>query len=165
MVDTPGLRSSYANTEYVLLHKIIEQVSGRSYETYLDQVILKPLRLNNTGVARSGKKIRGLVQAYSYNDSTRIFTRDEDYLPEMYFGAGFLYSSAQDLLTLDDAIFNNRLLQKQTTDQLLTINETLGYTAYGFWGSTGWGNFQEPFYYRAGGYYAFRAISTGLFTH
>lgn len=151
LVDTPGLRSNYANTEYILLHKIIEQVSGKNYEAYLNQVILKPLRLSNTGVARSGKKIRGLVQAYTYNDSTRTFTRDEDYLPEMYFGAGFLYSTAQDLLTLDDAIFNNRLLKKQTTDQLLAINEDLGYTAYGFWGSTGWGNFQEPFYYRTGG--------------
>lgn len=151
MVDTPGLISNYANTEYVLLHKIIEQVSGKSYEAYLDQVILSPLRLTNTGVARGGKKIRGMVQAYTLGDSTRVFTPDEDYLPEMYFGAGFLYSTAQDLLTLDDAIFNNRLLQKQTTDLLLKINETLGYTAYGFWGSTGWGNFQEPFYYRTGG--------------
>jgi CubicO group peptidase (beta-lactamase class C family) len=151
MVDTPGLRSNYANTEYVLLHKIIERVSGKSYEAYLNHVILKPLELTNTGVARAGKKIPRLVQAYTYNDSTRTFSRDEDYLPEMYFGAGFLYSTAQDLLTLDNAIFNNRLLKKQTTDQLLTINENIGYTAYGFWGSTGWGNFQEPFYYRTGG--------------
>lgn len=151
MIDTPGLRSNYANTEYVLLHKIIEQVSGKSYEAYLNHVILKPLRLTNTGVARSGKKIPGLMQAYTYTDSTRTLTRDEDYLPEMYLGAGFLYSTAQDLLTLDNAIFNNRLLKKQTTDQLLTINENLGYTAYGFCGSTGWGSFQEPFYYRTGG--------------
>ena len=34
---------------------------------------------------------------------------------------------------------------------LLKIHPELGNTAYGLWGSGGWGTFNEPFYYRTGG--------------
>jgi hypothetical protein len=43
------------------------------------------------------------------------------------------------------------LLSRASTEQLLTLHPDLGYTAYGLWGSTGWGTFSEPFYYRTGG--------------
>ena len=69
----------------------------------------------------------------------------------MFFGSGSLYSTLEDLITFDNAIFTGQLLKKETTDQLLKINQDLGYTAYGFWGSDGWGDFVEPFYYRTGG--------------
>lgn len=38
---------SYSNTNYVLLAKIIEKVSGLSYETYLQQYIAEPLNLTH----------------------------------------------------------------------------------------------------------------------
>lgn len=151
LVDTPGTKSIYSNTEYIILHKIIEQVSGKSYGKYLNEVIIKPLKLANTGICLQGKKIDGLVQAYTYDDSLKTFTPDEPYYPQMFFGAGFLYSTAQDLLIFNEAIFSGKLLGNKLTEKMITINNNLGYTAYGLWGSTGWGNFDEKFYYRTGG--------------
>ncbi|KYP14346.1 serine hydrolase domain-containing protein [Flavihumibacter sp. CACIAM 22H1] len=151
LVDSPGTKSAYSNTEYIILHAILEQVTGKSYETILKQVILQPLGLKNTGIAVGGTKIPGLVPSYIYDDSLKVFTAEEAYLPDMYFGAGFLYSNAKDLVLLDAALFNNLLLSKATTRQLLKIHESLGNAAYGFWGASGWGDFSEPFYYRTGG--------------
>ena len=61
-----------------------------------------------------------------------------------------MYSTIEDLLKFDQALFNNEILNEETTAKMLTIYPEYGYTAYGIWGSTGWGNFNETFYYRTG---------------
>ena len=150
LIFTPGEKSEYGNTEYILLHKIIETVSQSSYETYLTKVILTPIEMQYTQMVKSKEINPGLLDSYTYEDSLGIFVNDAPYYPELYFGAGALYSTVEDLLKFDQALFNNKILSKETTEKLLTIHPELGYTAYGLWGSTGWGNFSEPFYYRTG---------------
>lgn len=151
LIDTPGTKSQYANTEYIILHQIIEQVSGLSYANYLKKTILQPLHLHHTGIATTSHTPTPWLAAYTYSDSLHTYSPDPFYLPEMYFGAGCLYSTITDLHTLDQAIFNHKILSTSTTQQLLRIHPQLGYTAYSFWGSSGWGTFSEPFYYRTGG--------------
>lgn len=151
LVYDPGTKSAYGNTEYILLQKIIENVSGKSFEEFLRNVILEPIGLENTKFLKYNEITSGLVPSYTFNNSLKTFNNDEPYYTEMYFGAGALYSTVEDLLKLDQAIFNSKILNKQFTDKLLTFYPELGYTAYGMWGSTGWGNFSEPFYYRTGG--------------
>lgn len=155
LVSKPGTQSNYSNTEYILLHKIIESVTGKQYEAYLDEVILKPLNMRNTALCSTTSIIPGLAKGYTYSDSLHTFYNDVPYYIENFFGSGALYSTAQDLLTFDQALFSNKILDAATTAKMLSIHENLGYTAYGFWGSTGWGNFTEPFYYRTGGIQGF----------
>lgn len=150
LVFTPGEKSVYGNTEYILLHKIIETISESSYESYMAKIILQPLGMQNTQIVESKEINTGLLPSYTYEDSLGLFMNDAPYYPELYFGAGALYATAEDLLKFDQALFNHKLLNKASTEKLLTIHPELGYTAYGLWGSTGWGNFSEPFYYRTG---------------
>ena len=150
MVSVPGEKSVYGNTEYILLHKIIETVSGGSYDTFLESILLKPLGLENTQMIKSEDIVSSLLPTYTFNDSLSVFIKDAPYYPELYFGAGALYSTVEDLLKFDQALFNHQLLSKASTEKLLTFYPELGYTAYGLWGSDGWGNFSEPFYYRPG---------------
>jgi CubicO group peptidase (beta-lactamase class C family) len=44
----PGSRYSYSNTGYLILGRVIEKVSGESYEAFLSRRILKPLGLTRT---------------------------------------------------------------------------------------------------------------------
>jgi teichoic acid D-alanine hydrolase len=150
LVTVPGEKSAYGNTEYILLHKIIENVSKVSYEAYLEDVILGPLKMEHTKMIRYKDITIGLLPSYTFNESLGILNNDEPYYPELYFGSGAMYATVEDLLKFDHAIFSNQLLQKETLKTFLTIHPELGYTAYGFWGSMGWGNFSEPFYYRTG---------------
>lgn len=145
LVATPGTTSVYGNTEYIILTKIIELVSRKSYKSYLQEIILTPLKLKNTGIAST------VSISYTYNDSLQRYQKDVPYYPQNYFGAGALYSTAEDMLKLDQGLFNYKLLSKKYTESMLTIHEDLGYTAYGLWGSSGYGIFKEPFYYRTGG--------------
>ncbi|MFX0556745.1 serine hydrolase domain-containing protein [Maribacter sp. CXY002] len=146
----PGEKSEYGNTEYILLHKIIETVSKVSYDAYLKEAIVAPLGLEHTQMVNSKEINLGLLPSYTYEDSLSVFYNDAPYYPELYFGSGALYSTVEDLLKFDQALFTNTILNKESTEKLLTIHPELGYTAYGLWGSTGWGNFSEPFYYRTG---------------
>jgi CubicO group peptidase (beta-lactamase class C family) len=157
LLFTPGAKSSYGNTEYIILQKIIENVSGKSFEKYLHEVVLHPLGLKNTGLAKNDLHIKGLVQSYTYRDSLKLFTKDVPYFAANYFAAGSVYASLEDLFVFSNALFQHKLLKPETTKQMLTIYEQLGNTAYGFWGSKGWGAFTEPFYYRTGGILGSRA--------
>lgn len=150
LVAKPGEKSVYGNTEYILLHKIIEYVSQQSFESYLGEVILDPLGMENSQISYSSEIIENLCSGYLYDDSSNKFSKEVPYFTELYFGSGAMYSTIEDLLTFDQALFSYKILSKETTDKMLEFYPEYGYTAYGLWGSTGWGNFNEKFYYRTG---------------
>jgi teichoic acid D-alanine hydrolase len=146
-----GSKSNYNNVDFILLGKIIEVITKKSFSQVLTEQILKPLSMLNTGTLSSKDIVSNLADTYTYDDSTKTFYNDEFYLIENYFASAAMYSTAEDLLAFNNGIFNNVLLNKKTTDLMLTFYPNLGYVAYGFWGSEGYGNFNEKFYYRPGG--------------
>ena len=68
----PNTRFEYSNTGYAFLASIIEKISGLTYAEYLDKVIFKPLKMNNTLVGNRRllpKKINNYAHDYVYSDS------------------------------------------------------------------------------------------------
>jgi CubicO group peptidase (beta-lactamase class C family) len=149
---TPGEKSNYSNTEYTILHKIIENVSKKSFSNLLQENILNPLKMENTGLLNSKDIISGLTSSYTIQDSTNQITADEPYFIENYFASAAMYSTVEDLLIFNNAIFNNSLLNESTTNLMLKPNEKLDNAALGgLWYSEGYGTFSKPFIYRTGG--------------
>lgn len=151
IMGIPGEKSNYSNTEYVILTKIIEMVTKKSFETILRENILKPLKMNNSGMLNSNRSIKGLAKSYSINDSTKSVTADEPYLIQNYFGAGAMYSTVEDLLKFNLGIFKNKLLNADNTKLMMKPNPNLNNTALGVWYADGYGAFSKPFIYRTGG--------------
>ena len=147
----PGSKSVYANTEYIILGKIIEKVTGKPYAKVLQKEILSPLKMKKSGMANSRKIVADSVKSYTQDKAKKDFNTDEPYLIENFFAAGAMYSTVEDLLKFDTAIFNAKLLQPKTTELMLKFYPVFGNVAFGFWGSDGYGNFAEKFYYRPGG--------------
>ncbi len=147
----PGSKSVYSNTEYIILGKIIEKVTGKSYDKVLQKEILSPLKMKNSGLGSSRKTVKNSVKSYTSDKTKKEFNNDEPYLIENFFAAGAMYSTVEDLLKFDSAIFNAKLLKPKTTELMLKYYPALGNVAFGFWGSDGYGNFAEKFYYRPGG--------------
>lgn len=149
---TPGEKSNYSNTDYTILHKIIENVSKRSFSSLLQENILNPLKMENTGLLNSKDIIAGLTSSYTIQDSTNQITSDEPYFIENYFGSAAMYSTVEDLFKFNNAIFNYRLLNESTTNLMLKPNKKLdGAALGGLWYSDGYGTFNKPFIYRTGG--------------
>ena len=147
----PGTISNYSNTEYIILHKIIEIITNKSFEHVLMENILNPLKMTNTNMLHSKDSVTGLTNSYTIDDSTKQFFSDEPYLIENYFGAGAMYSTVEDLLKFDAGIFNHILLNKATTALMITPNKKLNDVAVGVWYAGGYGTFNKPFIYRTGG--------------
>ncbi len=147
---TPGTSSNYSNTDYIILTKIIENITARPYQKVLHDYILTPLSMSNSDMIYDGVKIEGLVQNYLV-DSTGAATPEELYFAENYFGAGAMYSTAEDLLKFDRAIFDGTLLKASTLKMMIAPNDELGGVAFGVWYAGGYGIFDRPFIYRTGG--------------
>jgi CubicO group peptidase (beta-lactamase class C family) len=132
-VFEPGTQFSYNNGDYILLGKIIEEITGNTFTQNLEKKILQPLAMENTGMLASRDIITGLAATYNWNDSTKTFFSDDPMYIENYYAAGAMYSTAEDLLKFDQALFNYKLLNRKTVTLMLTPYPQLYSVAYGFW--------------------------------
>jgi CubicO group peptidase (beta-lactamase class C family) len=115
--SNPGERNSYCNAGYVLLTYIIEQVSGQSYENYLQQHILQPLGMNNTNVDFNRKLTTNRAAGYHME---KEFIQPEYANMSAMSGAAALYSTAEDLYLWDRALYTEVLVNKHTLDRMFT---------------------------------------------
>jgi D-alanyl-D-alanine carboxypeptidase len=99
---SPGEKFSYSNTNYIALGRIIEKVSGVSYEAYVRDHILVPLGMAHTGFFNPSDVVPGLAPGYLLSDDQQqnMFL----IAPTMLQAAGNLYSTADDLLVWDKAL-------------------------------------------------------------
>lgn len=151
MESEPGTKFNYDNGDFVILGKIIEKLTGKSFAKNLFDKILEPLEMVNTQMLKSTDIVTGLVQSYTFDDSTKTYAGDEPYYIENFFSAGAMYSTVEDLLKFDQAIFNYKLLNKKTVDLMLTPNPKLDNVGLGFWISQKYGSLNSKFAYRPGG--------------
>lgn len=71
----PGTQYSYSNFGYGILGMLMTRVSGRSYGELLDEVVVDPLGLEDTGIARELTASSRAVRPYRKEDG-RIPTSD-----------------------------------------------------------------------------------------
>jgi CubicO group peptidase (beta-lactamase class C family) len=134
LAEVPGAKFRYNNGDYILLGKILEKIYGKSFDQILDEQIIRPLNLKNTKYLRHEDIVRGIDEAYfNHNASTDELYTPTNYYIDNYFSAGAMYSTPEDLLTFDQAIFNNIILKKETVNVMLTAYPHLDDTALGFW--------------------------------
>ena len=108
----PGKLYSYSNSGYVLLGELIEQLSGMSYETYLDTYIFNPSGMLHTELERNPKDLKEGVEGYAYNeDADPPFVSPISY--PMPFSAGALRSTTLDLLKFLKSFNSNKLINEE----------------------------------------------------
>lgn len=149
----PGTKFNYDNGDYIILGRIIERITGKSFREILKEKILDPLGMRNTDLLKSSDIITGLVPSYVYDDSLKSFSNDKPYYIENYFSAGAMYSTVEDLYKFDQGIFTYTILQKETVNLMLTPHPKLDNVGLGFWTAEKYGALNTKFAYRPGGIY------------
>lgn len=129
----PGTQFSYDNGAYIILGRIIEKITGKTFAELLQERILKPVGMQNSGFLADDSIVKGLIPSYVYNDSTKTFLKDPPYYIQNYHASAAMYATAEDLLKFDQALFQHDLLQPATKALMLTAYPELYYVAYGFW--------------------------------
>lgn len=131
LVSEPGKKFSYNNADYIILGKIIERIYGRTFDQVLDEKILKPVDLVDTGVLYQHAIVPGLAATYFKRDDLKALANDLPVYPENWFSAGSMYSTAADVLKFCNALFGGKLINKDSLALMLTPG--LDDYGYGVW--------------------------------
>lgn len=131
LVAAPGARFDYNNADYFLLGRIVERLTGRSYEEALSERILRPLGMTSTGMLHWDSIVERLAPSYFHRDDTGALVRDMPVYYENWYAAAGLYSAAPDLRLFADALFGGRLLEPASLARMLRPG--LDDYGYGLW--------------------------------
>ncbi|MDP5274609.1 serine hydrolase domain-containing protein [Chengkuizengella axinellae] len=119
----PGEKFSYSNSNYLLLEYIIKQVSGLTYDEFLQKNILEPAEMFNTG---TGDPASNLALGYP-NVSDRI-NREIKYTLDPPYSYGGMYSTMEDLYKWDQILYTEKLAKQATINKMYTsYNDSYGY--------------------------------------
>jgi D-alanyl-D-alanine carboxypeptidase len=132
LTGAPGGEFAYNNADYIVLGKIIERVAGKPYPQVLEERILRPLGMRNTGMMRYDTVLPRLSSTYFYPDDTGKPIPDLPVYWENWYAAGGMYSTTSDLLVFADALFGGeRLIGVDARRRLLAPGQD-DY-GYGLW--------------------------------
>ena len=135
----PGRRSSYSNSNYVLLTIILERIYSKDYSEILQDKIIKPLRLNSTyygGVIDTNDN-----EARSYMYAGKWIKQDETD-PSVPLGAGGIVSNPIDLVKFSYLLFSGKILKEESLKKMKKINGQFALGLFGipFYNKNGFGH-------------------------
>ena len=91
----PGSQSAYSNSNYLILARIIENISHQSLDDYLQEKIFKPFQLQSTGLYKEHSHVENHAKGYSTQNGSIVFTPDFNF--RNFWGSGNAFSSTHDL--------------------------------------------------------------------
>lgn len=114
----PNRRFNYSNTNYALLALLVEKISGKSFSQFLKDELFTPLGMVHTTTIRDIDPNAQNV-AKPYDQRWRPIAFDaSDYV----LGDKSIYSTTYDLFLFSEALYQNRILKKET--------QALAYSAF-----------------------------------
>lgn len=145
----PGAKADYSNSNYLLLGYIIEDITKQPYKEALQQRILKKVGLQNTVYSPAINTAN--KEAYSYIFDGGQWVKVDEWHESVSYAAGALQATPSDLTKFARALFQGKIIKKESLDEMTKIE--MGY---------GKGVFQFPFgerrfYGHTGGIEAFAA--------
>ncbi|GAA3601289.1 hypothetical protein GCM10022419_101880 [Nonomuraea rosea] len=144
----PGSKMVYSNYGYLLLGRIIERVSGLSYESYIQTKLLKPLAITRMRLGKSLKSeaAPGEIAYESQYTHKSVMDTSGTVVPYPYGGfnmpnqdanGGWL-ASAVDLVRWTLAFDKPGTVLSAASIAKLVAKPEIGVTADGAWYSGGW---------------------------
>ena len=114
----PGEKFKYNNSGYFLLGVIIEKVAGKKYEDALRDEIFTPLGMKDTGYDWSEPLLPRRAAGYTRRGDTWVNAKFLDM--QQPYSAGSLYSTVEDLLKWDQALYTDRVLPEPARTAMFT---------------------------------------------
>lgn len=115
---SPGMGYEYTTFGYTILGAVIEQVSGKSYASYMQENIWSIAGMNNTSVEKSDTVYQNKGSLYVKLGSIFIKAPQTDLSVKV--PGGGVQSTAEDMLKFGAAIINHRLIDSSTLDLMLS---------------------------------------------
>jgi D-alanyl-D-alanine carboxypeptidase len=130
-VSEPGKEWNYSNAGFMLLGRIIENISHEDYDGYIQRHIFTPVGMHDSGFDRLDEITPKLAVGY-YRDGMFSSTWKMDWSKIQFKGgpAGGGYSNNADLLLFADALRNGRLVKPATLTKMFADQVPAGPGGY-----------------------------------
>jgi CubicO group peptidase (beta-lactamase class C family) len=121
-VVEPGTAFAYCNHGFATLGQIVEDVSGMSLPHYVEERILRPLGMADSGLVRTEQLAARLATGYALGRTGPRVVADREWIDA---GAGQLYATARDLARFVAALLggganeHGRILEPATLARML----------------------------------------------
>lgn len=114
---TPGAQFGYSSTNYLILGRIIELVSGQSWEEYVQQHLFAPAGMTESATMAQEGELADMARGYVYAQGHT--TESKPIAESWASSAGGIVSTAEDLQKWGEALSSGRIISASDY-QLLT---------------------------------------------
>jgi CubicO group peptidase (beta-lactamase class C family) len=126
----PGEKFKYSNTGVLLLKAVIQKVTGKPLEDVLKARIFGPLGMDQTVLHAEGRILSDRATGHELApDGVSVLRVVEE--PSAYAGGG-IYTTVQDLLKFDQALYSGELLGEESKRVMFTPEGASRYYGYGW---------------------------------
>ncbi|MFX0092294.1 MAG: serine hydrolase domain-containing protein [Candidatus Hodarchaeota archaeon] len=117
----PGERFEYSNAGFIVLGKIIEVITGISYDEYVQKHIYDVAGMQNTYCYEIDKNVPNLAMGYTHDSDVNDFCLDQYInnfliLPVKGSSAGGGYSTIDDLISFAKALRKGELISERSVE-------------------------------------------------
>ncbi len=99
----PDKKYNYINTNYCILAAIVEKISGKTFEDFMQEEIFEPLEMNDTFVYNKARPTEKENIAIGYTRRRRV--AEDTYLNGVVGDKG-IYTTIEDMLKFDQALYS-----------------------------------------------------------
>ena len=114
---TPKTKWQYSNSGYIVAGKVVEAVSGLTWDEFISTNFLKPLKMNNTGYVEYFESVSD-TRGHQFVDGK--FKKVEGFNMSWALSAGALYTTVDDLALWTDIYDSSPLLSKSAKKEMQT---------------------------------------------
>jgi CubicO group peptidase (beta-lactamase class C family) len=116
----PGEKWQYSNTGYVLLATIVERVSGKPFEEFMEERVFGPAGMTDTSVYNymSGQDKSMSMRVFGYSQENGMRISNDVHFLNFAKGDGGIYSTLEDLLKWDRVLYTEQLVTNPTLEKV-----------------------------------------------
>jgi CubicO group peptidase (beta-lactamase class C family) len=118
----PGSAYRYSNGGYVLLGLIVQRVSGMDLADFMKKRIFRPLGMKHTLLYEHNRGPQVTDRAYGYSDINGKWTRTDQDITSATRGDGGIYTSIDDMVKWDAALYTDELLNADSRRMAFTAH-------------------------------------------
>lgn len=134
LVEQPGSKWRYNNNGFLLVGAIIGRVTGKSFAESMQDHVFGPAGMMSSGIVEKDRLVPGLATGYARDaDEKPVPPLYMD--PSVFYSAAGAYSTADDMLRFDQALYGQSILGPK--QRKLMHTPQVRFYGYG-WGTENW---------------------------
>ena len=121
----PGSKFVYTNENFFLMGLLVEKLTGKTYQENFAKRIASKIGLKDT-YAANGPVDPAKNETFSYHMG-RDWEQEDEIHWSLFFGAGSIISTPYDLVKFISALFDGKIISKQSLAQMTTMKDEYGF--------------------------------------